>query len=150
ASRAHARHGSATSSTTSVSGWPFTRWTWTGTALCSTSEPLPSWPPPIPVPSSMQFVVSPQHHTVPSGRIPHVKSAPPVAATTSVTAPAASRTCTGVDSATSAITPLPSWPSSFSPEHHIVPSYLTKQLCWVPWATSTTHCLHVPPSQNRF
>src|SRR5262249_19197366 len=55
----------------------------------------------------------------------------------------ASTTCTRCG-CTAVTMPIPSSPLVFSPAHHTVWSYFTRQLRWWPTTTSVPLCSHVP------
>src|SRR5262245_96509 len=102
----------------------------TGVVL-ATVVPSPSWP----------HWLLPQHQRVPSifrAQLRRVPSEISATALPSALAPA----CTGV--VFEVKVPSPSWPESFAPQHHRVPSVLRAQLCPSPSARSTAALPSVP------
>src|SRR4051812_38829014 len=109
----------------------------TCTALVARLNVLsPSWPAPL----------LPQHHTPPL-RIAHVWLLPAEIAVASLIGPAESVAWTKAALPEPEL-PIPSWPTSFCPAHHTVPSCRSMQLCRRPSATSVMQSpAHVPFEQ---
>ena len=82
--------------------------------------PMPSWPTPL----------SPQHHRVPSVRVAQVWSPPAV-----TLAQPRGRGGDLLGQVLVVVVPMPSWPSSLSPQHHRVPSVRVAQV-WSPPAVT--------------